>query len=60
MVVTSMSVSVAMSSFCVPEARMGGASTALTAAVVFTVCETFDALFCPIVFFISFLSHFAG
>ena len=42
-VATSLSVSAAASAFCVPELELGGASTTLVGAVVFTVSETFDA-----------------
>ena len=42
-VATSLSVSVATSAFCVPEIKFGGVSTTLMGAVMFTVCETFDA-----------------
>ena len=42
-VVTSLLVSAAASAFCVPELELGGASTTLVEAVVFTVCEKFDA-----------------
>ena len=44
-VATSLSVSVQVAelAFHVPELEFGGASTTLVEAVVFTVCETFDA-----------------